>query len=236
MSSPRQHPSSVAAISLLLWTGKLALPSTPLSCLFISACVVSLPASSSWSSWYCFSGSIRATRKSPLYLLRLPSRQPGRVHIRILQSVPLVAATGSWTLQLQSVWVTSSAKHCPSQRTTLLKVVLSLLIYDEIPITFGCLKLTLLTPPGGNLSQYHYPTELTEIPGSPNYTAMELSGLILDISFNRDTPIVTNGTIHFYGTDEQCARDNCTDIVARDVDACTYSLAFHFRPPSLSPY
>ncbi|KIW55097.1 hypothetical protein PV05_07405 [Exophiala xenobiotica] len=75
-------------------------------------------------------------------------------------------------------------------------------------------------PQGGNLSQYHYPTELTEIPGSPNYTAMELSGLILDISFNRDTPIVTNGTIHFYGTDEQCARDNCTDIVARDVDAC----------------
>ncbi|KAK5257661.1 hypothetical protein LTR96_005855 [Exophiala xenobiotica] len=75
-------------------------------------------------------------------------------------------------------------------------------------------------PQGGNLSQYHYPTELTEIPGSPNYTAMELSGLILDVFFYRNTPFVSNGTLELHGTDEQCARDNCTDIVAKDVDAC----------------
>jgi hypothetical protein len=57
---------------------------------------------------------------------------------------------------------------------------------------------------------------------------MELSGVFLGVYFNRDTPIVTNGTIHFYGTDAQCARDNCTDIVARDVDACKSSSALLF--------
>ncbi|KAJ9502728.1 hypothetical protein H2202_001850 [Exophiala xenobiotica] len=77
----------------------------------------------------------------------------------------------------------------------------------------------------GNLSQYHYPTELTEIPGSPNYTAMELSGLILDVFFYRNTPFVSNGTLELHGTDKQCARDNCTDIVAKDVDALHKSLS-----------
>jgi len=43
------------------------------------------------------------------------------------------------------------------------------------------------------------------------------------MSLFRDEPVILNGTLYVHGTDEQCARDNCTDVIVRAVDACKYN-------------
>ncbi|KIX08013.1 uncharacterized protein Z518_02668 [Rhinocladiella mackenziei CBS 650.93] len=69
----------------------------------------------------------------------------------------------------------------------------------------------------------HYPTELSPSAGSPNYTAMELSGLIVSMWLSRANTTVIDGVEYIHGTDEQCARDNCTAGFESAIDLCQYN-------------
>ena len=77
-----------------------------------------------------------------------------------------------------------------------------------------------LTNSGDNYSAPGYPSDLAPLPGSPDFIALERSGLIAEFEFFRGTGIVVDRTIIKQGTKEQCWRDNCFRLLESAVDRC----------------
>ncbi|KAJ4524306.1 hypothetical protein HRR83_002425 [Exophiala dermatitidis] len=70
----------------------------------------------------------------------------------------------------------------------------------------------------------HYPTDLSIEPYSPNYTEIELSGLFTRGSLLRAYSWVDDsGVLYIQGTDEQCARDNCTAGLEGTIGRCEWN-------------
>ncbi|RMZ75441.1 hypothetical protein DV737_g5301, partial [Chaetothyriales sp. CBS 132003] len=74
-----------------------------------------------------------------------------------------------------------------------------------------------------NFTSAIYPSDLTEQPGSPNYTAIEQEGFIGVFDFILASSYVDeNGIIQVRGQMDQCAKDNCVDIFNAMVDRCEF--------------
>lgn len=105
------------------------------------------------------------------------------------------------------------------------------IILNQVRLEYCRLSKTHKIILGGNTSIAEYPSDLIRLPGQADYNEIEREGLIVEAVFIRGTNYTSiDGATIVSGADEQCMKDNCSEIFDTAVNICQ----FHFLSPTYS--